>query len=232
MLQRRLYILHRKQEQLYVNLQIVELVDSKMENIVFSDIAHYSRSIVTGLIIVIGILANTTSLSFFVRYQRRSLGDKLLIILNITDLLICCFCLANLIFFIDYVKSMEWLLKIKRVTKRQAPSQDQDTFVMYWHIALVPPCIHLALFSCFTTLVLTLTRTIALVKPLCPLHENYSFGNSDYSGNHNQFVIAVLLCQVSEKQSRRQAPHPLEQHRPSYLLSFFSKRHYLQRLHR
>ena len=38
-----------------------------MENIVFSELAHYSRSIIAGSIIVIGILSNVTSLSYFVR---------------------------------------------------------------------------------------------------------------------------------------------------------------------
>ena len=117
-----------------------------------------------------------------------------MIILNITDLLICCFSLANLVFFIEFVKSMQWLLKIGNANGTKRPRnafQNQDSSIIYWHIALVPPSLHLALFSCFITLILSLTRTIALVKPLWLVRKKLVYWSVGICS-----IVLFLLCGV------------------------------------
>ena len=87
---------------------------------------------------------------------------------------------------------MEWVLKIGNGTERpRSTVQNQDFSIIYWLIALVPPSIHLALFSCFITLMLSLTRTIALVKPLWMVRKNLVYWSVSIFS-----IVLFILCGV------------------------------------
>ena len=98
------------------------------------------------------------------RYQRSSLGDAQLIALNFTDLLISCFSLANLISFNEYERRTKDNFQHQGDIPKTA-IEEHYSFIRYY-FTLVNFLIYLALFSCFTTVMLSVTRTLALVKPL------------------------------------------------------------------
>ena len=93
------------------------------------------------------------------RNQRRSVGDKLLISLNIADLMICISSLANLFCYNEY---------IKRAKNNGTSSIAEDawkTFGIDWQLFGMGPLLSLGLLTCFITLMLSSTRTLAVVKP-------------------------------------------------------------------
>ena len=85
------------------------------------------------------------------RHQRSSLGDFHLIALNITDLMVCFLSAVNLFCLNEYTQG--------RLTYDSEYAQN-------WHIYCGFPLTILALFSCFITTILSVSRTLVLFKPL------------------------------------------------------------------
>ena len=101
------------------------------------------------------------------RCERRTLGNSLLIVLNATDLLICCFSLANVFCINNHIAVRESILEAEKdVTGLW--SRDID-----WHVFAGLPATHFAYFSCFATVVLSATRTISISKPLYLIRKRY-----------------------------------------------------------
>ena len=124
-----------------------------MDEVVFSDIAYYGRFAAAVVVSSMGTVTNGISLSFFLRHQRKSLADKHLIFLNITDLLICLlspfalFCLSELM----------------------KEGRDKSDLL---HATVAESFLSLSLLSCFITTMLSVTRTLVLTKPLYTIRGN------------------------------------------------------------
>ena len=88
-----------------------------------------------------------------------------MIALNITDLLICCFSIANVFYF----KYFEHGGRTKATCENDSFLTNDFNFLI--GIALM--C--LTLFSCFITLMLSATRTLALVKPLYIIRRQFVY---------------------------------------------------------
>ena len=86
------------------------------------------------------------------RHRRNSLGDTFLIILNITDLLICGFAMTNCLYYSEYVQKLHNAMNL-------------HWSMLNWLIFICGPLDHLDLFSCFITLLLSITRTMVMRRP-------------------------------------------------------------------
>lgn len=92
------------------------------------------------------------------RFQKTSLGDKQLIALNLTDLLICCLSLANIFYFNGQAKENE----------------SGEVFSnAYSQILVSYPLGYLSCFSCFITVMLSTTRALALAKPFYNIRKRF-----------------------------------------------------------
>ena len=112
-----------------------------------------------------GTVSNAISLSFFLRHQRESLADKHLIALNITDLLICLLSPAQLFLSDNLSKEVQ---ELERQGEDMAATYDEvhKIFMGSFYLSL-------SLLSCFVTTMLSVTRTLALTKPLYLIKNNY-----------------------------------------------------------
>ena len=170
-----------------------------MEEIVFSDIAYYSRFATAGVLAVVGTFSNGVSLSFFLRKQKESLADKHLIALNVTDLLICC--LFSVVIFC-----------LSEYSERQHDFFDRGEdmknvrFEIYKAI-IGDVLVTLTLLSCFITAMLSVTRTLALTKPLYTIKGRRVF--IAHSTNaifvFGLFSSKVFSIYILEKQEAREA---------------------------
>ena len=128
-----------------------------MEEVIFSDIAYYTRLTTIGMLAATGFISNGISLSFFLKHQRESLADRHLIALNITDLLICClspvalFCTSN---HTQRQKEIFYSGDMRQVHFKPSEYVIGELFYSF------------SLLSCFTTTMLSVTRSLALSKPL------------------------------------------------------------------
>ena len=112
-----------------------------------------------------GTVSNAISLSFFLRHQRESLADKHLIALNITDLLICLLSPAQLFLSGNLSKEVQ---ELERQGEDMAATYDEvhKIFMGSFYLSL-------SLLSCFLTTMLSVTRTLALTKPLYLIRKKY-----------------------------------------------------------
>ena len=83
------------------------------------------------------------------------MGDKLLISLNIADLLICILSFANLLFLNEFLIVM----------KAEENCETWQSLGFNWQLYGMGPLLSLGLLTCFLTLMLCSTRTLAVVKP-------------------------------------------------------------------
>lgn len=136
-----------------------------MDALIFSTVADYTRTTLVGLLATSGIISNAISLSFFLRYQRESLADLHLIALNITDLLIC---------LMAPVQLLELNYFAKRAEELDEHGDDMTKIYDSIHRLLISNFyLSLSLLSCFLTTMLSVTRTLALTKPLILIKKKY-----------------------------------------------------------
>ena len=101
----------------------------------------------SGTIYVTGIVANCMSLSYFIRRQHKGLGNRLLLLLNVLDLLVCVTSVTTMI-----------PLQIYLSTK------DKIAWIVYF----IGLHFYRPLFECtgYTTCLVSVTRTIKVCRPL------------------------------------------------------------------
>ena len=137
-----------------------------MEEVIFSDIAYYTRFTTIGMLAATGFISNGISLSFFLKHQRESLADRHLIALNITDLLICC--LSPVAFFCtsNYTQRQKEIFYSGDMGQVHFKTSEYAITELFYSFSLL---------SCFTTTMLSVTRSIALSKPLYRIRNKIVF---------------------------------------------------------
>ena len=106
-----------------------------------------SLRLISGPLYVTGIVANCISLSYFIRRQHKGLGNRLLLLLNVLDLLVCVTSVTTMI-----------PLQIYLSTK------DKIAWIVYF----IGLHFYRPLFECtgYTTCLVSVTRTIKVCRPL------------------------------------------------------------------
>ena len=99
-----------------------------------------------------------------------------MIALNVTDLLICGFSLVNLIYFNDYTNIYQDLFYSSvGPLDLQETKTDYTSFTRHWQILVAFPLTYLGLLSCFITVMLSATRTLAIAKPLHTIRKKFVY---------------------------------------------------------
>ena len=109
--------------------------------------------LVSGLILyVTGIVGNCLSLSYFITRQHKGLGNRLLMLLNVLDLLVCATSVTT---------AVPWHVYL---------STEDKTAWIFYSISLF---IYAPLFECtgFTTCLVSVTRTIKVCRPFYSIRE-------------------------------------------------------------
>ena len=107
------------------------------------------RTATSGLIGVVGTLTNILSLNYFLRHDSRSMGSRLLILLNTFDLFVCISATGVVVFYnVANASGGNTQLALDKTT---------DIFKLLFRIST--QC------TGFTTCLLSITRTISFIKP-------------------------------------------------------------------
>ena len=107
------------------------------------------KTATSGLIGVVGTLTNLVSLTYFLRHDSRSMGSKLLILLNTFDLFVCISATG--------VNVFHNVANASSGTPQLAFDKTTDIFRLLFRIST--QC------TGFTTCLLSITRTISFIKP-------------------------------------------------------------------
>ena len=130
-----------------------------MQDVVSLDVAYHVKLASLGVISAAGTICNGISLSFFLRHQRDSLASLHLIALNITDLMIsclspvACYCL----------------------TRFSRQEQEDTTKATLFDIIIIESFLSLSILSCFITTLLSVLRTLVLMKPLYVIRKKHVY---------------------------------------------------------
>ena len=115
----------------------------------YRDFMNFGYPIASSLLCLVGTMTNSASMFYFIKKQDKTLGDKLLMLLNSMDLLLCIFALA-----ISILQSSMF---------GGGLSQDENALIAYYSI-----CIFYILMvdgTAYATCLLSVTRTIRIASP-------------------------------------------------------------------
>ena len=107
------------------------------------------KTATSGLIGVVGTLTNLVSLTYFLRHDSRSMGSRLLILLNTFDLFVCISATGVVVF--------HNVANASHGTTQLALDKTTEVFKLLFRIST--QC------TGFTTCLLSITRTISFIKP-------------------------------------------------------------------
>ena len=107
---------------------------------------HFCVLVVSGPMYVTGIVGNCLSLFYFIRRQHKGLGNRLLMLLNVLDLLVCATSVTT---------AIPWYVHL---------STKDETAWIFYSVSII---IYNPLFECtgFTTCLVSVTRTIKVCRP-------------------------------------------------------------------
>ncbi|XP_063674773.1 uncharacterized protein LOC134811677 [Bolinopsis microptera] len=117
------------------------------------DAGEVLRVVTSGLVGIVGTPANLVSLTYFFKHDRTTLGSRLLILLNSFDLVVCISAIGVNVFY--FLPSNASNLKTFDIT--------ENIFKVLFKISI--QC------TGFTTCLLTITRSISLVKPFYQINQ-------------------------------------------------------------
>ena len=130
------------------------------------------RTAASGMIGVVGTLTNLLSLSYFLRHDSRSMGSRLLILLNTFDLFVCISATGVVVFFNMSNESSG--------ATQTALDKTTDAFKLLFRIST--QC------TGFTTCLLSITRTISFIKPFYRVNQ---LGIAAASAVHATVIAAI-----------------------------------------
>ena len=140
------------------------------------------KLVTSGLVGIVGTPANIVSLTYFYKHDRTTMGSRLLILLNSFDLLVCISAIGVNVFYNlgIHASNVETLYMA------------EDIFKVLFRVS--------TLCTGFTTCLLTITRSISLVKPFYEINQ---FRVATASLVHATIVavMEILLLVLAETES-------------------------------